>query len=103
MAARLPVRDCVRAAAFREFDRRLRAPGEFSGAPAEPEWRPIVYRAFKVLAARLHGLDQYAAMTAAHRDCRERQIANSVRKANDVLDRCRCLSKRDCPPVAKSM
>jgi hypothetical protein len=41
-------------------------------------------------------------MTAAYRDCLERQIAVAVRNANDVLDRFHCLSQRNCPPVAKS-
>jgi hypothetical protein len=47
-------------------------------------------------------LDRYAAMTAAYRDCLERQIALTVRQANDVLDRFHCLTQRDCPPAAKS-
>ena len=46
-------------------------------------------------------LDRYAVMTAAYRDCLERQIAAAVRQANDILDRFHCLSRRDCPPAAK--
>ena len=46
-------------------------------------------------------LDQYAVATTAYRDCLERQIASAMRQANDVLDRFRCLSRRDCPLAAK--
>jgi hypothetical protein len=61
---------------------------------------PVTYQTAEGVAACQSELDRYAAMTAAYRDCLERQIALAVRHANDVLDRFHCLSRPDCP-VAK--
>ena len=64
--------------------------------------QPSTYQKVEDVAACQRELDRYAAMTAAYRDCLERRIAVALREANDVLDRFRCLSRRECPPVAKS-
>ncbi len=64
--------------------------------------QPATYQKADELAACQRDLDRYAVATAAYRDCLERQIAFAVRQANDILDRFHCLSRRDCPPVAKS-
>ena len=63
---------------------------------------PATYQNAESVAACQRELDRYAAMTAAYRDCLERQIAVAVRHANDVLDRFHCLSQRNCPPAAES-
>lgn len=63
---------------------------------------PATYQNSEAVAACQHDLDRFALATAAYRDCLERQIAGAVRQANDVLDHFRCLSRRECPPVAKS-
>lgn len=59
---------------------------------------PSTYQNAESEAACQSDLDRYAAMTAAYRDCLERQVAVAMRRANDVLDRFRCLSGRVCPP-----
>jgi hypothetical protein len=61
--------------------------------------QPDTYRKTEDISACQRDLDRFAAATAAYRDCLERQIAVAVRQANDVLDRFRCLSRRDCPSV----
>jgi hypothetical protein len=63
--------------------------------------QPATYQKAEDVSACQRELDRYAVATAAYRDCLERQIAGAVRQANDILDRFRCLSQRDCPPVAK--
>jgi hypothetical protein len=63
--------------------------------------QPSTYQKAEDVAACQRDLDRYAVSTAAYRDCLERQIAVAVRQANDILDRFHCLSRRDCPPVAK--
>jgi hypothetical protein len=63
--------------------------------------QPATYQKPEDVSACQRELDRYALATAAYRDCLERQIATAVRQANDVLDRFRCLSRRDCPPVVK--
>jgi hypothetical protein len=60
------------------------------------------YQKAESVSACQSDLDRFAAATAAYRDCLERQIAGAVRQANGVLDRFRCLSRRDCPPVVKA-
>jgi hypothetical protein len=62
---------------------------------------PATFRSAEDIAACQRELDRYAAWTAAYRDCLERQITSAVRHTNEVLDRFRCLSRRDCPPAAK--
>jgi hypothetical protein len=57
---------------------------------------PATYQKPEDMAACRRDLDRYAAMTAAYRDCLERQIAGALRETNDVLDRFHCLSRRDC-------
>jgi len=60
------------------------------------------YQNAQNVSACQRDLDRYAAASAAYRDCLERQIASAMRQANDVLDRFRCLSRRNCPPAARS-
>ncbi len=64
--------------------------------------QPATYQKAEDAAACQRDLDRYAAATAAYRDCLEREIAVTVRQANDILDRFHCLTRRDCPPVANS-
>jgi hypothetical protein len=64
--------------------------------------RPATYQKAEGVAACQRDLDRYALAASAYRDCLERQIAVALRQTNDILDRFRCLSRRDCPPVAKS-
>ena len=70
----------------------------FSPACAD---QPATYQRPEKVSACQREIDGFVAATAAYRDCLERQIAGAVRQANDILDRFRCLSQRDCPPVAK--
>ena len=78
--------------------------GFICGPPFVPDCadQPATYQKPEDMAACQRDLDRYAAMTAAYRDCLERQIAVAVRHANDVLDRFHCLSRRDCPPARKA-
>jgi cell division septation protein DedD len=62
--------------------------------------QPATYQKAEKVSACQRELDAYAAAIAAYRDCLERQISSAVRQTNDVLDRFRCLSQRDCPPSA---
>ena len=73
--------------------------GFICGLPFVPDCadQPATYQKLGDLAACQRDLDRYAAMTAAYRDCLERQIAVAVRHANDVLDRFHCQSRHDCP------
>jgi hypothetical protein len=64
--------------------------------------QPATYQKAEDVAACQRELDRYAVATAAYRDCLERQIAVTVRQANDMLDRFHCLSRRDCPPAGKT-
>jgi hypothetical protein len=73
--------------------------GFICGIPFVPDCadQPSTYQKPEDLAACQRDLDRYAAMTAAYRDCLERQIAIAVRHANDVLDHFHCQSRHDCP------
>jgi hypothetical protein len=62
---------------------------------------PATYQNAEDVSACKRDLDRFALATAAYRDCLERQIAGAVRQANDALDHFRCLSRRECPPVAR--
>jgi hypothetical protein len=63
--------------------------------------QPATYQEAETIAACQRDVDRFVVATAAYRDCLERQLTGTVRQANDVLDSFRCLSRRDCPPVAK--
>jgi len=47
--------------------------------------QPATYQKAEKVSACQRELDAYAAATAAYRDCLQRQIADAVRQANDVL------------------
>ena len=64
--------------------------------------QPATYQKAEKVSACQRELDGYAVATAAYRDCLQRQIADAVRQANDVLDRFHCQSRGDpCPSPAK--
>ncbi|MFZ1964962.1 MAG: hypothetical protein WAU78_16125 [Roseiarcus sp.] len=64
--------------------------------------QPATYKKAENVSACQREIDGLAAATAAYRDCLQRQIADAVRQANDVLDRFHCQSRGDpCPSPAK--
>jgi hypothetical protein len=71
----------------------------FSPACAD---QPATYQRPEKVSACQREIDGFVVATAAYRDCLQRQIADAVRQANDVLDRFHCLSRGDsCPSPAK--
>jgi hypothetical protein len=66
----------------------------FSPACAD---QPATYQRPEKVSACQREIDGFVVATAAYRDCLQRQIADAVRQANDVLDRFHCLSRGDCP------
>jgi len=63
--------------------------------------QPATYQKAEDVSACQRELDRFVGETAAYRDCLERQIAGAIRQANDLLDRFRCLSRRECSTVVK--